>query len=199
MVFTWMTSQSWNLKSQLFIFPRGLWLCGPLRCWFCTYTCQSHHLLCPTVMLAWRLGASQIQASTAAVCPRRQSAQAGTAAWTATATTWLTCRLLPSLCAEDSQTTERSQKVEFSLKKHKHCVAGAEHKLKRCVCVITEQFHKKIISYQQFAENPSIIDDPNLVVRIGSKWDNLTAVLSYSYFTGLPVITDRFLLYAQYL
>lgn len=38
-----------------------------------------------------------------------------------------------------------------------------------CVCALTEQFHEKIISYQQFAENPSIIDDPNLVVRIGSK------------------------------
>ena len=38
-----------------------------------------------------------------------------------------------------------------------------------CVCVLIEQFHEKIISYQQFAENPSIIDDPNLVVRIGSK------------------------------
>lgn len=143
MVFTWMTSQSWNLKSQLFIFPRGLWLCGPLRCWFCTYTCQSHHLLCPTVMLAWRLGASQIQASTAAVCPRRQSAQAGTAAWTATATTWLTCRLLPSLCAEDSQTTERSQKVEFSLKKHKHCVAGAEHKLNAVCALLQSSFTRR--------------------------------------------------------
>lgn len=37
------------------------------------------------------------------------------------------------------------------------------------VCLITEQFHEKVISYQQFAENPSIIDDPNLVVKIGSK------------------------------
>lgn len=35
--------------------------------------------------------------------------------------------------------------------------------------VFAEQFHEKIISYQQFAENPSIIDDPNLVVKIGSK------------------------------
>uniref|UniRef100_A0A674N072 phosphatidate phosphatase n=1 Tax=Takifugu rubripes TaxID=31033 RepID=A0A674N072_TAKRU len=34
------------------------------------------------------------------------------------------------------------------------------------------QFHEKIVSYQQFAENPSIIDDPNLVVRIGSKYYN---------------------------
>lgn len=38
-----------------------------------------------------------------------------------------------------------------------------------CVCVFTEQFHAKIISYQQFVENPSIIDDPNLVIKIGSK------------------------------
>lgn len=79
----------------------------------------------PAVMLAQRFGASQIQASTAAVCPRRHSAQAGTAGWTATATTWPTCRLLPSLCAEDSQTTERSRKVEFSLEKHTLCVVRA--------------------------------------------------------------------------
>ncbi|XP_046890359.1 phosphatidate phosphatase LPIN1-like isoform X1 [Hypomesus transpacificus] len=35
-----------------------------------------------------------------------------------------------------------------------------------------EQFQEKAISYQQFAENPSIIDDPNLVVKIGSKYYN---------------------------
>uniref|UniRef100_A0A671WQZ2 phosphatidate phosphatase n=1 Tax=Sparus aurata TaxID=8175 RepID=A0A671WQZ2_SPAAU len=34
--------------------------------------------------------------------------------------------------------------------------------------ITKEQFHEKIISYQQFADNPSIIDDPNLVVKIGS-------------------------------
>ncbi|KAI3364375.1 hypothetical protein L3Q82_011175, partial [Scortum barcoo] len=38
--------------------------------------------------------------------------------------------------------------------------------------ITKEQFHEKIISYQQFAENPSIIDDPNLVVKIGSKYYN---------------------------
>lgn len=168
MVFTWMTLQSWSLKSQLFIFPRGLWPCGPLPRCFCSRPRHSHHLLCPTVILAQQSGAAQIRASTAPVCPRRQLAQAGTAEWTATATTWLTCRLSPSLCAEDSQTTERSQKVTFLQKKHQHCVVNAEHNLK-CVCVTIEQFQEKIISYQQFAENPSIIDDPNLVVRIGSK------------------------------
>ncbi|XP_068197875.1 phosphatidate phosphatase LPIN1 isoform X2 [Antennarius striatus] len=38
--------------------------------------------------------------------------------------------------------------------------------------ITKEQFHKKIISYQEFAENPSIIDDPNLVVKICSKYYN---------------------------
>ncbi|KAJ7988969.1 hypothetical protein DPEC_G00314700 [Dallia pectoralis] len=37
-----------------------------------------------------------------------------------------------------------------------------------------EQFQEKAISYQQFTENPSIIDDPNLVVMIGSKFYNWT-------------------------
>ncbi|XP_028996097.1 phosphatidate phosphatase LPIN1 isoform X2 [Betta splendens] len=35
-----------------------------------------------------------------------------------------------------------------------------------------EEFSEKIVSYQQFAENPSIIDDPNLVIKIGSKYYN---------------------------
>ncbi|KAG7508635.1 hypothetical protein JOB18_019920 [Solea senegalensis] len=38
--------------------------------------------------------------------------------------------------------------------------------------ITKEQFHEKIISYQQFIENPSIIDDPNLVVKMGSKYYN---------------------------
>uniref|UniRef100_A0AAY4D0X0 phosphatidate phosphatase n=1 Tax=Denticeps clupeoides TaxID=299321 RepID=A0AAY4D0X0_9TELE len=38
--------------------------------------------------------------------------------------------------------------------------------------IITEQFQEKAISYQQFAENPLIIDDPNLVVKIGPKYYN---------------------------
>lgn len=48
-------------------------------------------------------------------------------------------------------------------------VARTEPEQLFVVRLITEQFTEKIISYQQFAENPSIIDDPNLVVRIGSK------------------------------
>lgn len=38
--------------------------------------------------------------------------------------------------------------------------------------ITNEQFHSKIISYQQFAQNPSVIDDPNLVVKVGSKYYN---------------------------
>ncbi|XP_014847557.1 PREDICTED: phosphatidate phosphatase LPIN1 isoform X1 [Poecilia mexicana] len=40
--------------------------------------------------------------------------------------------------------------------------------------ITREQFCDKIVSFQQFAENPSIIDDPNLVVKIGSKYYNWT-------------------------
>ncbi|XP_046887091.1 phosphatidate phosphatase LPIN1-like isoform X2 [Hypomesus transpacificus] len=37
------------------------------------------------------------------------------------------------------------------------------------------QFQERAISYQQFSENPSIIDDPNLVVKIGTKYYNWTS------------------------
>ncbi|KAL0969317.1 hypothetical protein UPYG_G00225500 [Umbra pygmaea] len=40
--------------------------------------------------------------------------------------------------------------------------------------ITREQFQEKAISYQQFTENPSIIDDPNLVVKIGTKYYNWT-------------------------
>ncbi|XP_037305802.2 phosphatidate phosphatase LPIN1 isoform X2 [Pungitius pungitius] len=38
--------------------------------------------------------------------------------------------------------------------------------------ITEERFHEKLISYRQFSESPSLIDDPNLVVRIGSKHYN---------------------------
>ncbi|XP_014324680.1 phosphatidate phosphatase LPIN1 isoform X1 [Xiphophorus maculatus] len=46
--------------------------------------------------------------------------------------------------------------------------------------ITKEQFCDKIISYQQFADNPSIIDDPNLVVKIGSKY--------YNWSTAAPLV-----------
>ncbi|XP_030575826.1 phosphatidate phosphatase LPIN1-like isoform X2 [Archocentrus centrarchus] len=46
--------------------------------------------------------------------------------------------------------------------------------------ITKEQFLEKAISYQQFSENPSIIDDPNLVVKIGSKY--------YNWNTAAPVM-----------
>jgi len=33
----------------------------------------------------------------------------------------------------------------------------------------TDAFLEQAVSYQQFADNPAIIDDPNLVVKIGNK------------------------------
>ncbi|XP_070702846.1 phosphatidate phosphatase LPIN1 isoform X2 [Pempheris klunzingeri] len=40
--------------------------------------------------------------------------------------------------------------------------------------ITREQFQERAVSYQQFSENPSIIDDPNLVVKIGNKYYNWT-------------------------
>lgn len=46
--------------------------------------------------------------------------------------------------------------------------------------ITREQFQQRAVSYQQFAENPSIIDDPNLVVKIGNKY--------YNWNTAAPVM-----------
>ncbi|KAM9495956.1 phosphatidate phosphatase LPIN1 isoform 2-T2 [Clarias gariepinus] len=43
-----------------------------------------------------------------------------------------------------------------------------------------EHFQQKALSYQQFAENPTLIDDPNLVVKIGSKY--------YNWNTAAPIL-----------
>lgn len=44
----------------------------------------------------------------------------------------------------------------------------------------TEQFQERAVSYQQFSENPSIIDDPNLVVKIGNKY----VLLHFIHYVG---------------
>ncbi|XP_062862993.1 phosphatidate phosphatase LPIN1 isoform X2 [Trichomycterus rosablanca] len=46
--------------------------------------------------------------------------------------------------------------------------------------ITTEEFQEKAVSYQEFADNPSIIDDPNLVVKIGTKY--------YNWSTAAPVV-----------
>ncbi|XP_032877469.1 phosphatidate phosphatase LPIN1 isoform X2 [Amblyraja radiata] len=46
--------------------------------------------------------------------------------------------------------------------------------------ITNEQFMRSSISYQEFAVNPGIIDDPNLVVKIGSKY--------YNWSTAAPVL-----------
>ncbi|KAI5094529.1 phosphatidate phosphatase LPIN1 isoform X1 [Silurus meridionalis] len=46
--------------------------------------------------------------------------------------------------------------------------------------ITKEHFQKKALSYQQFAENPTLIDDPNLVVKIGSKY--------YNWSTAAPIL-----------
>ncbi|CAJ1048941.1 phosphatidate phosphatase LPIN1 [Xyrichtys novacula] len=46
--------------------------------------------------------------------------------------------------------------------------------------ITREEFQERAVSYQQFSENPSIIDDPNLVVKIGNKY--------YNWNTAAPVM-----------
>lgn len=46
--------------------------------------------------------------------------------------------------------------------------------------ITREQFQQRAVSYQQFSDNPSIIDDPNLVVKIGNKY--------YNWNTAAPVM-----------
>ncbi|XP_035008379.1 phosphatidate phosphatase LPIN1 isoform X1 [Hippoglossus stenolepis] len=46
--------------------------------------------------------------------------------------------------------------------------------------ITREQFLERAVSYQQFSENPSLIEDPNLVVKIGNKY--------YNWNTAAPVM-----------
>ncbi|KAI4895716.1 hypothetical protein NFI96_026583 [Prochilodus magdalenae] len=46
--------------------------------------------------------------------------------------------------------------------------------------ITKEHFQEKAISYSQFAGNPALIDDPNLVVKIGSKY--------YNWSTAAPIL-----------
>ncbi|XP_053565644.1 phosphatidate phosphatase LPIN1 isoform X2 [Bombina bombina] len=46
--------------------------------------------------------------------------------------------------------------------------------------ITKEQFAEQVVTYQQFVENPAIIDDPNFVVKIGNKY--------YNWPTAAPVI-----------
>ncbi|KAF4099871.1 hypothetical protein G5714_019997 [Onychostoma macrolepis] len=46
--------------------------------------------------------------------------------------------------------------------------------------ITKEHFQQKSVSFQQFSDNPSIIDDPNLVVKIGSEY--------YNWSTAAPIM-----------
>ncbi|XP_053273939.1 phosphatidate phosphatase LPIN1 isoform X2 [Pleuronectes platessa] len=46
--------------------------------------------------------------------------------------------------------------------------------------ITREQFQERAVSFKQFSENPSLIEDPNLVVKIGNKY--------YNWNTAAPVM-----------
>ena len=52
-----------------------------------------------------------------------------------------------------------------------------------------DQFLEKAISYQQFSLNPSLIDDPNLVVKLGTKYVPLH--LTWSWKEGKKEKTEN--------
>lgn len=54
------------------------------------------------------------------------------------------------------------------------CFAPGIYKCMIYICFFfffspTEEFLEHAVTYQQFVDNPAIIDDPNLVVKIGNK------------------------------
>ena len=40
----------------------------------------------------------------------------------------------------------------------------------RSLPLCPEKFNQHIVSYQDLAQNPGLLDDPNLVVKINEKW-----------------------------
>lgn len=87
---------------------------------------------------------------------------------------------MPSLCVEDWQRTETSLEVNscfFYCRKTVQLVLEEimassieDVDQQRLYFPSTEEFEEKAVSYQEFANNPSIIDNPNLVVKIGAKY-----------------------------
>uniref|UniRef100_A0A8C2C2Q1 phosphatidate phosphatase n=1 Tax=Cyprinus carpio TaxID=7962 RepID=A0A8C2C2Q1_CYPCA len=68
--------------------------------------------------------------------------------------------------------------------------------LKFSFCLFLEKFMEHIITYQEFAENPAIIDNQNLVVKIGNRYYNWTLaaplILSLQAFQkNLPKATEE--------
>lgn len=48
---------------------------------------------------------------------------------------------------------------------HAGCISLSPHSLPLC----PEKFNKYIVSYQDLVQNPGLLDDPNLVVKINEK------------------------------
>lgn len=58
------------------------------------------------------------------------------------------------------------------------------------ILYFTEKFLEHIVTYQQFADNPGIIDNPNLVVRIDNRSDNTIIVMIKLYQLTYNFTTD---------
>lgn len=56
---------------------------------------------------------------------------------------------------------------------HMGCAGLTPRSLPLCL----EKFNQHIVSYQDLAQNPGLLDDPNLVVKINEKWVSGTGPL----------------------
>lgn len=99
------------------------------------------------------------------------------AEWTAFLISQERCPILPFLFVEDWQRTETSLKVNrYNVRYTVHLVPEKliASSIEDVECSLyfpsTVEFEEKAVSYQEFANNPSIIDDPDLVVKIGVKY-----------------------------
>lgn len=80
-----------------------------------------------------------------------------------------------SLCGGLSENAEISKGTHtsfgFSIADILHfCRKSLTHHVNVClISLFLEKFMEHIVTYNEFAENPAIIDNPNLVVKIGNR------------------------------
>lgn len=188
MEFTWMTSQSWSLKWQRCIFLKGTqmhtdsWLECYIRADFpfhSRFLEIPEHSCANTPPLPCSDGGAVVRSSSdpglrsTSLSPQSLSSggDSGVDSYCDPMTDLPSIAI--SLCGGLTDNREidegRTSHTDAELLEDTSCAVPCTNMQCVYVCLLTEQFHAKTLSYQQFAENPSMIDDPNLVVKIGSK------------------------------
>lgn len=58
-------------------------------------------------------------------------------------------------------------------------MSAAEAKVFPAFLLTSEKFMEHLVTYQDFAKNPGIIEDPSLVICINSKYDSKKYIIMY--------------------